>query len=363
MLILDSLSFGFRARRILNNVSLSVAPGEIVGLFGPSGSGKSTLARVVAGLLVPDSGRIRLHGESLGGIPAAMRPVGFLQQGFPLYPHMTVLENVEVSVEVRTPGKATRATAVLEQLDLPERIWHRKPESLSGGEAQRVALAKVLAKDCRALLLDEPFSNLNKELRLALGQLVRESVRERQLPCIYISHDEHDLMLTADRIAVMEGGRLIQAEPIERLVQSPCTARAAGIALEVGLQWLPLASVVKQAAVSGVAEGGQLPEACARVAWRADDASFISRRPHRESTEPGALVIGVTVDRVVSVGRRRFLALCVADDTSARMLWASVTSDRLGDGFAGEGAQAALHIPADRVLLLDAQDRVLGSLR
>jgi sulfate transport system ATP-binding protein len=224
----------FGATAALEGVSLSVQPGEFVALLGPSGSGKTTLLRVLAGLEGSDAGRVRIAGQDMTGVPARERRIGVVFQHYALFRHMTVFDNVAFGLSVRPrrerPTRAETARRVRELLELvqiPE-LETRYPEQISGGQRQRVALARALAIEPRLLLLDEPFGALDALVRRDVRRWVRALHDRLGLATILVTHDQEEAMEMADRIAVMERGRIVQCDTPAALLRSPATAFVAG---------------------------------------------------------------------------------------------------------------------------------------
>lgn len=195
------------------DAALDVAEGEFVALFGPSGVGKTTLLRCLAGLEQPDQGKLAVNGEtwldSAAGIqlPPQQRRVGYMFQDYALFPNMTVRGNLEFAL--RKGANKKRADDLLALMELGE-LQHRKPEMLSGGQKQRVALARALASEPRLLLLDEPFSALDAQMRSRLHDEVLRLQRQFGLTAIIVSHDVSEVYKLATRVMVMEAGRLVQ---------------------------------------------------------------------------------------------------------------------------------------------------------
>lgn len=200
-------------RDVLRDLSLEVAPGEWLALLGPTGSGKTTLLRLIAGLEKPDSGESLLDGRPTGSIPPRERGVGMVFQGLALWPYLTVEEHVR---------ECARGDAgpLLDRFDL-RALAGRRPHELSGGELQRLALARALAPKPRLLLLDEPFTGLDPILRRSLSDLVEELHREFHLTTVYVSHFLETPVLRAGRAALLRHGRIVQAGPLADLRAMP----------------------------------------------------------------------------------------------------------------------------------------------
>ncbi len=216
-----ALAKGFPGFRL--EVSLEVREGEVLALLGPSGSGKSTLLRLVAGLLTPDRGYVRLGPLDLTPLPPERRGVGFLFQDYALFPHLTVAENIAFPlVEARWP-REKREGRVLELLRRMELTPHagKRPEALSGGEKQRVALARALAARPRLLLLDEALGALDLRLREELLFFLRKTLREEKITTLLVTHDQKEAFLLAHRVALLREGRLVQVGRPEEVYARP----------------------------------------------------------------------------------------------------------------------------------------------
>ncbi len=193
-------------------MTLTVAPGEFFTLLGPSGCGKTTVLRMIAGFLEPDEGEIRLDGRSVAGLPPWRRDLGLVFQSYALWPHLSVFEHVAFGLrERRVPRDALRAQ-VADALRLVglEGLAERRPSQLSGGQQQRVALARTLVLRPRALLLDEPLSNLDARLRAQMRVELRRLHAELGITTVYVTHDQDEAMALSTRIAVLDRGALVQ---------------------------------------------------------------------------------------------------------------------------------------------------------
>lgn len=205
---------GARATTALDAVDLEVAPGERLVVLGPTGAGKTTLLRVIAGLETPDAGRVELDGRDAAALAPADRDVALVFQNFSLYPHLSVRENL--AFPLRAPGRRLASGEVARRVEEAarmlriERLLERPSRHLSGGEMQRVAIGRAIVRRPRLFLLDEPLTNLDAKLREALrGELVA-LFRELAAPVVYVTHDQAEALSMADRIAVLERGRLLQ---------------------------------------------------------------------------------------------------------------------------------------------------------
>jgi sulfate transport system ATP-binding protein len=211
---------GFQA---LDNVSLAVADRALTALLGPSGSGKSTLLRIIAGLEQPDSGSVSLDGVEVTGLPPQERGVGFVFQHYAPFKHLTVRKNVAFALEIRRRAKAETRSRVDELLRLVqlEGFADRYPAQLSGGQRQRMALARALAAQPRVLLLDEPFGALDAGVRRELRGWLRKLHEHSQVTTLIVTHDQEEAMDVADRIAVINEGRIEQTGKPRDLYEHP----------------------------------------------------------------------------------------------------------------------------------------------
>ncbi|MBE3010243.1 ABC transporter ATP-binding protein [Microbispora sp. NEAU-D428] len=265
LISIDGVSRRFGEVAALDSVSLDIRQGEFFALLGPSGCGKTTLLRILAGFEQPDTGSVRLDGADLLAIPAHRRPVNLMFQSYALFPHMSVEKNVAYGLERERLPRAEireRVAAVLETVGLTAQA-RRRPHELSGGQRQRVALARAVVKRPRLLLLDEPLSALDKKVRSEMQLELKRLQHEVGITFVVVTHDQEEAMSLADRIAVMNGGRVEQVDAPADLYERPRTPFVAGFigannlftgrvtekGLEVeGLGLLP--------APAGLAEGG-----------------------------------------------------------------------------------------------------------
>jgi sulfate transport system ATP-binding protein len=224
-IVLDQLSKRYAGHPVVNNVSLEVADGEFFVLLGPSGSGKSTILRMIAGLSSIDQGRVLLRGRDVSELAPQARGVGFVFQHYALFRHMSVAENVEFGLRIRKVPAAERRRRRDELLELAglAGLGMRMPRQLSGGQQQRVALARALAYQPEVLLLDEPFGALDAKIRVDLRRTLRAIQRELGTTTIFVTHDQEEAFELADRIGVMNVGRLLEVGPPTELYQRPQT--------------------------------------------------------------------------------------------------------------------------------------------
>ena len=207
------------------DVSLKVAPGEFLTLLGPSGCGKTTTLRMIAGFETPDSGRVVFGGQDVTLLPANQRGIGFVFQNYALFPHLSVFENVAYGLRVRGQSREAIGDAVADVLKLVGLVGYESqfPAQMSGGEQQRVALARAIVIRPRVLLFDEPLSNLDARLRVQMRDEIRALQRRLAITAIYVTHDQEEAMAVSDRIAVMQGGTVVQTGTAEDLYHRPAT--------------------------------------------------------------------------------------------------------------------------------------------
>jgi len=222
---LDQITKRYQGAPVVNDVSIDIGDGEFFVLLGPSGSGKSTLLRAIAGLTGVDHGRISLHGRDVTHIAARARGVGLVFQNYALFRHMTVADNIEFALRVRRMRAAERRERRRELLRLValEGMDDRLPSQLSGGQQQRVAVARALAHKPEVLLLDEPFGALDAKIREELRRTIREVQRELGITTILVTHDQEEAFALADRIGIMNLGRLLELGRPEDLYARPAT--------------------------------------------------------------------------------------------------------------------------------------------
>ncbi|WP_084517955.1 polyamine ABC transporter ATP-binding protein [Microtetraspora niveoalba] len=230
LISIDGVSRRFGEVTALDSVSLEIRQGEFFALLGPSGCGKTTLLRILAGFEQPDDGAVRLDGEDLLKIPAHRRPINLMFQSYALFPHMTVERNIAYGLErEKLPKKEIRerVAEVLETVGLAAQA-RRKPHQLSGGQRQRVALARAIVKRPRLLLLDEPLSALDKKVRAEMQLELKRLQNEVGITFVVVTHDQEEAMSLADRIAVLQGGKVEQVDAPVELYEQPRTPFVAG---------------------------------------------------------------------------------------------------------------------------------------
>lgn len=225
-IVVENVSKQFGSFKAVNEVSLKIESGSLVALLGPSGSGKSTLLRLIAGLEMPDSGKIWLTGKDATDQSVQERNIGFVFQHYALFKHMTVRQNIAFGLEIRKSPKAKVKARVEQLLDLVQLsgLGDRYPSQLSGGQRQRVALARALAVQPQVLLLDEPFGALDAKVRKDLRAWLRRLHDEVHVTTVFVTHDQEEAMEVADEIVVMNKGRVEQVGTPAEIYDHPATA-------------------------------------------------------------------------------------------------------------------------------------------
>ncbi len=224
-IVLEGLTKRYDGHPVVNQVNLEIAEGEFFVLLGPSGSGKTTVLRMIAGLSGIDTGRVLLHGRDVTRLPTQKRGVGFVFQHYALFRHMTVAENVEFGLRIRKVAAGERRRRRDELLEIVglAGLGGRLPFQLSGGQQQRVALARALAHRPDVLLLDEPFGALDAKIRADLRRVLKRVQREFRISALFVTHDQEEGFELADRMGVMNYGRLLEVGPPEELYHRPAT--------------------------------------------------------------------------------------------------------------------------------------------
>ena len=274
LLSLDGLTKRYGTVTAVEDVHATIRRGELVSFVGPSGCGKTTLLRLIGGFLRPDAGRIVLDGEDITALPPNRRPTAMVFQNYALFPHMTVAENIGYALAIRKRPRAEVARRVEELLALVQLqdFGRRRPAQLSGGQQQRVALARALSLQPKVLLLDEPLSNLDAELRVQMRAEIKRLQRDLRQTVVFVTHDQEEAMSVSDRIMVMYQGQILQAGTPSEIYEQPATtfiARSVGAVnfLEgvlsngtrgVATVTTPLGTIVIRSVVEGVTSGDRV---------------------------------------------------------------------------------------------------------
>ncbi len=257
---LRGLTKRFGSVTAVDAIDLSVEPGSFTTLLGPSGCGKTTVLRMIAGLVEPDAGAVVVDGRDVTAVPPDKRGVGLVFQDYALFPHLSVRRNVEYGLRMRRlprEERSARAERVLEALDLAA-LAERYPDQLSGGQQQRVALGRVMALEPQVLLLDEPLSNLDAQLRVRLRAELKELQRRLGVTAIYVTHDQEEALSLSDRVVVMESGRLQQAGSPQDVYRRPANRFVAGFVGQANLLPVTALAAAGDGQVRARWQGGEL---------------------------------------------------------------------------------------------------------
>lgn len=340
-LVLDTLSHFYGDKAVVREVSLAVAPGELLCLLGPSGCGKTTTLRIAAGLEEVRQGRVTLDGRLVSGdgvhIPPEHRHVGFLFQDYALFPHLNVCGNVEFGLDGLTrPARRQRALDMLAQVGMADYAgaW---PHQLSGGQQQRVGLARALAPQPGLMLLDEPFSGLDKRLRDQIRDETQRVLKANGVATLMVTHDPEEAMFMADRIAIMRDGRVVQMDCPAMLYDRPADAFVAAFFGEVNI----LTAKVRGTAVDtplGRFLASDLPDGA---------AAQVVVRP--EGITPRADAQGVALVRAVRPLGGVTLVQVVVEVPDAPPV--EVRCRLSGGTIPAEGDRVALDVAADKVFV------------
>ncbi|HMJ50052.1 MAG TPA: sulfate ABC transporter ATP-binding protein [Burkholderiales bacterium] len=314
----------------LDDVSLEIPSGELVALLGPSGCGKTTLLRIIAGLEVANSGDIFFHGEDATRRGPRERRVGFVFQHYALFRHMTVFENVAFGLRVKPRGERLSEEGIRkkvhEQLKLVQLDWlaDRYPAQLSGGQRQRIALARALAVEPKVMLLDEPFGSLDTKVRKELRRWLRKLHDEIHVTSVFVTHDQEEALEVADRVVVMNHGKIIQTGTPEEVYDHPAT--------EFVYQFLGSVNLFHGRVHEGVAQIGGLAVGTPEYRDISDVPAVAYARPHEIEVEriaSDSTQIKAVLRKVLSTGPVVRLELQRKDN--GELIEVELTRERYGE--------------------------------
>ncbi|WP_327590874.1 ABC transporter ATP-binding protein [Nonomuraea sp. NBC_00507] len=335
----------------VDDVSLSIEPGEFITLLGPSGSGKTTTLNIIAGFDRPTSGELTVDGTAIAATPAHKRDMGMVFQHYALFPHMTVADNIVYPLKQRNVPKARRAelvAAALATVHLGE-YGHRYPRELSGGQQQRVAVARAIVYSPRVLLMDEPLGALDKKLRDWLQLEIKRIHGELGTTFVYVTHDQDEALVLSDRIAVFNRGRIEQVGPADELYERPATLFVA--------RFLGESTILRgDVTPDGIGVCAHLLQAPGTLAAK---AGALVVRPERlsvrkagHSPDPGWNALPATVTGEIYLGSSRKLELRLADGSAALV---REQAGHLSDARGGDEVTLTWRV-TDSVLLPDSPD-------
>ena len=345
-----SKSFPGSTAPVLDEVNLTVETGSCTALLGPSGAGKSTLLRAISGLETADAGRVLVGGRDMAGVRPERRGMAMVQQRPLLFPHMNVLDNVAFAATVRgVPRRTARADAAafLDLVQL-ECFGQRPVTALSGGQAQRVAIARALAAKPAVLLLDEPFSALDPELRSAMHALLADLRRRLNPTILMVTHDRNEAAVVAERIALFNGGRMLQHDRIDLMYSRPSSLEASrlmGGANEI------LGTVCNGCHHSALGVLPLPPD----TAWREGPGILLARQESIEVSAADGTGLQATISGLQSLGPRRLVSL----DAAGVALHAEVP---WGRGLA-IGENVKVHVPTSALAVVEDPGAARSSRR
>ncbi|MBR0641254.1 ABC transporter ATP-binding protein [Plastoroseomonas hellenica] len=371
MASVDLIGIGkrFGAVDVLRDVTLRIADGEFLAILGPSGCGKSTLLRILAGLEGADRGEVRLGAERVDRLPPKARNLAMVFQSYALYPYMTVRQNIALPLEMRRlsalqrlpllgrllPGTQLRRRAIAEDVAAaaePLQLTHlldRRPAQLSGGQRQRVALARAMVRHPAAFLMDEPLSNLDARLRTEARAEIMALRQRLGATMLYVTHDQAEAMAMADRIAVMQGGRVLQLAPPQELYDEPASLEVARFVGSPPMNAIP----------ARIGADGRIEAAGVSLPWRSGAApgTPVTFGVRAEALVPAAQGLPARVERLERLGAEALLH-CALPGSGAALV---VRLDTAEAGAHPPGTTLRL-MPA-RAVIFDAEGKRLPATR
>ena len=350
---LEHVGKRFADTTVIHDVELDVADGEFVVFVGPSGCGKSTLLRMISGLAPVTEGSISIDGKRVNDISAADRGLAMVFQSYALYPHMSVRQNLAFGLEnLRTPAAEidARIEAAARMLRL-DTLLHRRPTELSGGQRQRVAIGRAIVREPTIFLFDEPLSNLDAELRVAMRAEIMALHERLGTTMIYVTHDQVEAMTMADRIVVLRAGRVEQIGTPLELYNHPRNRFVAGFIGSPQMNFLPARLVSAQPgsariAIDGVEEATS-PALAIDPNAPADAAVAVGIRPEHvrlDRSDPASIEVSVTIERLEQLGAASFLYCRLPSGGPLTVHAAGQVNHRAGETIAVRLPVAAIHL-------------------
>ncbi len=338
----------------LAGVDLDIADGEFFTLLGPSGSGKTTLLMVMAGFVAAEAGSVRFGTREVIALPAHKRDVGVVFQNYALFPHMTVAENVDFPLKLRRVTKAERARRVAEALRLVhmEALGERRIGALSGGQRQRVALARAFVYEPRILLMDEPLSALDKNLREEMQIEIKRLHRLLGMTTVYVTHDQREAMTMSDRIAVMRDGRIAQVGSPREVYDHPADAFVARFIGESALAKVQVGAnrVTLGATSFALPSAAPVSAGAARLVLRPEKLQLAAAPEARE----GDIALPCTVGETFDQGETFVVTVTLEDGQPASVR--QVSSRAALQALPAAGTRAWLHLHRDEAALVAEED-------
>ncbi|ESQ84155.1 hypothetical protein AEAC466_10435 [Asticcacaulis sp. AC466] len=346
---LKGLEKRFGTQRVLTGIDLTIQDGEFLVIVGPSGCGKSTLLRVIAGLEPPSAGDVCIDGRSALNDPPAQRGVAMVFQSYALYPHLNVRDNMAFGLRMAGMPEVEIRAAVARAAQLLgiEGLLDHRPRALSGGQRQRVAIGRAIVRQPRLFLLDEPLSNLDAGLRVHMRHEFARLHRELATTMIYVTHDQVEAMTLADRIVVLNGGRIEQIGTPLEVYHAPCNLFVAGFlgSPRMNLIGGEIAAIGKAAVKVRLASGALVSAAVDAGAARIGDAVTLGIRPESLGNGRSANALPVTVDVVERLGSSQSVyALMAGVETAVCALLPGGDPVQHGDTLTLHFATAEAHL-------------------